>query len=183
MKKWLLIAFCVAVGVTVGVLFSCTSDGAAYYVRFKADGQSYEFSKGFNDVGGGDASAFIITEDSFLVIVGTTDDFSSDIVGDEESDVDNAVFVVIRGTTVGTYDEVGDTGDFETGYIAINGVLYEPSAISITISVINEVGGTIEGTFTATIVPEVGGDSVEITDGEFKLYRAENNSVLPPPEE
>jgi len=182
MKKWLSIAFSVVVVVTVGVLFSCTSDGAAYYVRFKADGQSYELSKGFNDVGNGDASAFLITGDSFLVIIGTTDDFSSDIVGDSESDVDNAFFVVIRGTTVGTYDDIGETGDFEIGYIAINGVLYEPSAISITISVINEVGSTIEGTFTATLVPEGGGDPVVITDGEFKLYRAADDSVLPPEE-
>jgi hypothetical protein len=182
MKKLLFILFCVAIVATVGLLVSCTSGGAAYYVRFKADGQSYEFSKGFNDVGGGDASAFLITGDSFLVIIGTTDDFSSDIVGDSNSEVDNAFFVVIRGTTVGTYDDIGETGDFEIGYIAINGVLYEPSAISITISVINEVGGTIEGTFTATLVPEGGGDSVEITEGEFKLYRAEDNSVLPPAE-
>ena len=84
---------------------------------------------------------------------------------------------MLNGTTVGTYDE---EGEIETAYIALNGVAYVPSALSVTVSVINEEGSTIEGTFTATLTPEAGGEDVVITDGEFKLYRAADNSILPP---
>ncbi len=55
-----------------------------------------------------------------------------------------------------------------------------PSGLTITVSVINEVGSTIEGTFTADLVPEGAGAQLVITNGEFKLYRAADDSILPP---
>lgn len=176
MKKWVFIVFCVVVVATFGILVSCSSEGAAYYVRFSADGQSYEFTKGYTDIGNGDAVA-LISGDTYLLITGTTDNISSDDIGNPEVEVQNAVWVVLIGTTAGTYDE---EGGIETAYIAINGVTYVPLALSITVSVINEIGSTIEGTFTATLTPEGGGDAVVIADGEFKLYRAADDSILPP---
>ena len=176
MKKWLFIVFCVTVVAMLGILVSCSSDGAVYYVRFSADGQSYEFTKGYTDIENGDAVA-LISVDTYLLITGTTDNVSSDAIGNPEADVQNVVWVVLNGTTVGTYDE---EGEIETAYIALNGVAYVPSALSVTVSVINEEGSTIEGTFTATLTPEAGGEDVVITDGEFKLYRAADNSILPP---
>ena len=160
-----------------GVLVSCTSEGAAYYVRFTADGQRFELTKGYTDVADGKAVAFIVTGFEYLVITGTTDNISSADIGNPDVEVQNAVWVVLLGTTVGTYDEAGEIQD---AYITINGVDYTIDALSVTVSVINEVGSTIEGTFTATITPKTGGDSIEITDGEFKLYRAADNSILPP---
>jgi hypothetical protein len=179
MKKWLFIALCVAVVAAVGILVACTSDGAAYYVRFTADGQSYELTKGFTDIADGDAVAFIVTADEYLVITGTTDNVTSADIGSEDVEIQNAVFVVLLGTTTGTYDEEGEILEV---FIIINNVQYTINALSITVSTINEVGSTIEGTFTATIAPEGGGDEVVITDGEFKLYRAADDSILPPAE-
>ena len=51
MKKWMFIIISLAAVAALGFLVSCSSDGAAYYVRFTADGQSYELTKGFTDIG------------------------------------------------------------------------------------------------------------------------------------
>ena len=52
------IIFCLAAVAAFGFLFSCSSDGAAYYVRFTANGQSYELTKGYTDISNGDAVGF-----------------------------------------------------------------------------------------------------------------------------
>ena len=178
MRKWLFVALCVAVMATIGVLVSCTSDEAAYYVRFKADGQDYELTKGFSDIASGDAVA-VISGEEYLALTGTTDNIDTSAIGDDETEVENAVFIVLVGTTTGTYDE---EGEIELVFVILDSVEYEIGALSVTITVVNEVGSTVEGTFTATVTPEGGGDSVEITEGEFKLYRAEDDVISPPPD-
>jgi hypothetical protein len=178
MRKWLFIALCVAVIATIGVLVSCTSDGAAYYVRFKADGQDFELTKGFTDIASGDAVA-VIGEETYLALTGTTDTFDTSVIGDDETEVQNVVFIVLLGTTTGTYDE---EGEIDLAFVIIDSVEYNINALSVTVTVVGAVGSTVEGTFTATITPEGGGDSIEITEGEFKLYRAEDDVISPPPD-
>jgi len=177
MKKWLIIAFCAALMVTVGMMVSCTSEEAAYYVRFTANGETYELTKGFSDIANGDAVA-VISGETYLALTGTTDNIDTSAIGDDGTEVQNAVFIVLVGTTTGTYDE---EGEIEVVFVIIDSVEYNINALSVTVTVVNEVGSTVEGTFTATITPEEGGDSIEITEGEFKLYRAEDDVISPPP--
>jgi hypothetical protein len=177
MRKWLFIALCAAVMAAFGVLVSCTSDGAEYYVRFKAEGQTYEFSKGFTDIANGDAVA-VKSEETYLALTGTTDNIDTSAIGDDETEVQNAVFIVLIGTTTGTYDE---EGEIEIVFVILDSVEYDISALSVTVTAVNEVGSTVEGTFTATVTPEGGGDPIEITEGEFRLYRAEDDVISPPP--
>jgi len=179
MRKWFFIALCVAVLAAFGVLVSCASEGAEYYVRFKAEGQTYELAKGFSDIANGDAVA-VVSEETYLALTGTTDNIDTSAIGDDETEVQNAVFIVLIGTSTGTYDK--GLGGIEIEFVILDSVEYNVNALSVTVTAVNEVGSTVEGTFTATITPEGGGDPIEITEGEFKLYRAEDDLISPPPD-
>jgi hypothetical protein len=87
-----------------------------------------------------------------LAITGTTDNIDTSAIGDDETEVQNAVFVVLVGTTTGTYDE---EGEIDVAFVIIDSVEYDINALSVTVTVVSEVGSTVEGTYTATITPAV----------------------------
>jgi len=169
MKKVILICF-IVVGLFVpAFLFasSCDSEGEGYFIKFTLEGQEYNLTYGFTDIGTGEPYIVLLPgagdEDGDLIrFFGSSVESDSSVV---REDLDNVVDVRARlyPHTQGVYEDDYDT---TTNTIQSYGALvlliienselyrYESSAGSsgtITISVFGEEGEAVEGTFDITL--------------------------------
>lgn len=132
----------------------------AYYIMFKLDGESKIFDKGFTDVKkNAFANKYGVAETDFFA---TSDELINSGVWT------NYLEIFLNGISEGTYSNVGiyyKELEEDPWYEALDG--------SLTITKYEEVGGVIEGTFSATVTNI---DTKNITEGKFKVKRIPNDT-------
>lgn len=166
-------------------------DPGDFYVTFKLDGTSYTLYKGLlKSMDGtalsGEACGFVNDEEINVYGLASPFDptsgakyeedyFTLDLEAITEEDSDEAVVATIDGVPYG-FDEAGGV---------VGGVDYtfddEYGTFTLTISKIGEVGETMEGTFSGTLIVDEDEDededeggavtTVSVTDGAFKVIR------------
>ena len=159
--------------IALSMLSACTPDegGAAvdYKIEFKMDGTEYSLTGGYNDPSG-PPEGCIDTGGSNRIAIKATP------AGTTDKD-NNNVSIYLSGTTVGTYEADGQTS---TMWSFLEGGEYyerDSGGISITLSVFEDVGGIIEGSFEGTAgTPPDYSTSYSITDGFFRVKRLENDA-------
>lgn len=102
-------------------------------------------------------------QDGFIVMGYATTDISP------KTRLDDAITVVFRPTSVGTYPVSYPFGSVFS--IARNGVSYISIQGTITVTRYDAVGGWVEGTFEGTANSSDGRTSITVTNGVFKVKR------------
>jgi hypothetical protein len=167
MKIIRIISCCIVVTAVLILTFSCLTndnDGSkSYYIKFTADGQSHEFNYGPVEI---DDNAFASLVAGILTYIGATPEQNISIGGVEP---DNYMYITTYLTSTGTATSTIAL------HLRLNGVNYvNTGPDSITITAYGAVGERIEGTFTTNLEVDGGIGTLQITDGEFSVIRAEN---------
>ena len=199
MKKVIIIC-AIVIGLFVpAFLFasSCDSEAQGYFIKFTMEGQEYNLTYGYTDVGTGEPYAVLLPgagDEGGDLIRFFGSDVESDSTVDRE-DLDNVVDVRevrLYPHTQGVYEDVYDMA---TSSINSHGALvlqiienselyrYESRAGSsgtLTISVFGEEGEAVEGTFDITLGlgPAALGDPSLTITGEFRLKRVSSEEIL-----
>ena len=150
---------------------SCTDTSPQNDVTFTIDGQPVTFNKGIT----------VSDDESFAVqdtVQGATYIYaSSESASDTSNLPDN--YILIRVLATGT-------GSWQLLVLATLAVMYYEDGVqyiaitpgdttTITITKYGDVGDTIEGTFSSKVRDN--GNTIEITDGQFKVKRLPDDSV------
>ena len=150
---------------------SCTDTSIQNDVVFTVDGQPVTFDKGILD---SEDEPFAVQD----TILGYTYIYASP---ESASDILNLPdnYILIRVLTT-------DTGSWQLAAVVILAVMYYEDGVqyiaitpgdttTITITKYGDVGDTIEGTFSSQVRDN--GNTIEITDGQFKVKRVADDSV------
>ena len=197
MKKVIIICY-ILLGVFVpAFLFasSCDSEGDGYFIRFTLEGQEYNLTYGYTDVGTGEPYVVLLPGEGdeggdLIRFFGSSVESDSSVV---REDLDNIVDVRARlyPHTQGVYEDVYDMVTYSVyshGALVLqiieNSELYRyesaaGSSGTITISVFGEEGEAVEGTFDITLGlgPTALGDPSLAITGEFRLKRVSSEEI------
>jgi hypothetical protein len=149
---------------------SCTDTSPQYYVTFSADGQSVTFDKGITVT---DDEAFVVQD----YAQGATYIYAgSESVSDTSNLPDNYILIRVFTTDTGTWQLLAS---ILTVWYYVDGTEYgafvDGDTTTVTITKYGEVGDTIEGTFSSKVRDN--GNTIEITDGQFRVKRVADDSV------
>jgi hypothetical protein len=169
MRRMKLFLVCIIVVAVPVLFFSCSNDGdlGNYYVKFTADGQSYEFNYGPIEVNT-NAFASIMNGASTFTYVGAASERGTSIFGAEPQ---SYIEIGAVGTTTGTY-----SGSDVSIELRLNGVNYlSKIPNTVTISIFGALGESVEGTFAADFDEISGPGTLSISDGEFTVIRVSDD--------
>ena len=150
---------------------SCTDTSLQNDVTFTADGQPVTFDKGILY---SDDEPFAVQD---TVVNATYIYASSESASDTLNLPDNYILIRVLITDTGSWQLLAAVilavWYYEDGvqYIAIT----PGDTTTITITKYGDVGDTIEGTFSSKVRDN--GNTIEITDGQFKVKRLPDDSV------
>ena len=194
MRKFLLLLI-LAVSSTIFACMDDTKDGgASYFLDYSlkngtTDVATGSFTAGPEATGTATASANDFASIPGCSLLDTTavksaPNYILTCIASKESatlaDLDNGtvdeVYIVVGSDTaigVGTY-----TSNTENALVsvAIGGTIYKSSSASVSITGYDAVGGSVEGTYTATVTPDMGATSYTVS-GSFNFKRAEDGLV------
>jgi hypothetical protein len=169
MKGLKLLVVCIIAIAVVVFCISCSTDGTgSYYVKFSANGQSYEFFYGPIEVNA-NAFASVMNGASTYTYIGATSVRGTSIYGSEPQ---SYIEIGAVGTIVGTYNDADVSID-----LRLNGVNYSSKIPNVVnISTYGAQGESVEGTFTADFDEDSGPGTLSISDGEFKVIRVSDDA-------
>ena len=169
MKRFLLIisALCVA-SLSIFLFTGCpTATTEGYYIKFKLDGVDKNFDKGLTDI---EVKPFgVLKEGSTTEIFANPNEVTS-------VEIIEHLYFYTSLTDVGT-----ESVEVIVVYETETSVVYSSSSTpaTVTFSTYESEGGVIEGTFSATVNNVTYGDK-EITEGEFRVKRLDNDTMWRP---
>lgn len=188
MKKLIILAFSLIALFVPATIYasSCDSEGEGYFIKFTLEGQEYNLTFGFTDIGTGEPYVALfpgVTNGDLITFFGSNVESDSSVV---REDLDNVIDVRARlyphtqGVYEDDYDTAGNTiisyGELDI-YISENSeiYLYNSTSGTLTITVFGEEGEAVEGTFNITFEGGIAsadiGDSPLTVTGEFRLKR------------
>jgi hypothetical protein len=172
MKRYLVFVLCAlcfgvfSIGCDSSTSLKDDSESSNYYISFKVDGEDVLFDYTY-------AGAWEFWADEEHTIWYQETEFT----GSSTAYPDGFIDMYIHGITPGTYTTdresiIDPNGDFMI-YLAFDEVDgdYQTLSSEVILTKVGEIGDTIEGTFTATMVRLDGVTEAEITDGKFKCIR------------
>ncbi|MBU3741767.1 MAG: hypothetical protein FGM24_05715 [Candidatus Kapabacteria bacterium] len=115
--------------------------------------------------------ATLLTQDSTLIVVGSNTPFGSQIAKN------NYALLEYRGAGVGTQPiSPNDTTLTPANMmVVVDGTSYFAAEGSVSITAYRSVGQLVEGTFSATLIGENGGQ-LRVSNGRFAVKRVTDNS-------
>jgi hypothetical protein len=166
MKRLGLISIIVIPLILFGFFMSCDNGGlSGYYIYAQLDGTEYEWRLGFT----------FIEDDAYGSVAGfpeTTYLIATPDVETGAMEPDNYVWIAFEGTTTGTYS----MSDMGRSTYNINDVEWVFTDITLVVTIFEDVGGVIKGTFSGTVEDE-SSNTMTVENGQFNVIRAPNNSV------
>jgi hypothetical protein len=168
MKRLWYISALVIPLILVGFFISCDTAGglSGYYIYALLDDTEYEWKLGLTNIVD-DAFGFVQTD-----IVDSTVLFATPDVETGAAEPDNYVWIEFEGKKTGTFS-MSDV--INTGY-TINGVEWDFTDITLVVTVYEDVGGVIQGTFTGTIEESGDTNTMTVENGQFNVIRVEDNA-------
>ena len=132
------------------------------------------FDRGLTNYESNPFGEVVTDEGDYTIIIATPD------VRTGDDTATNGIEIVLDGITPGTYSGIGIASVIY--YENENAWVSDPVTNDITVDITkyDDVGGVIEGTFSTTLVEAIPDSLTKvITDGEFKVVRAANNTLGP----
>ena len=169
MKRFLLIITVVCIASLSIFLFTGCPTATTYYINFKLDGVQKNFDKGLTDI---EEKPFGVQQSLY-----TTEIFANPNVVSSGNEIEHLYFYT------GLYNVGTETDELLIYYVTEAGATYASQAgtHTVTFTTYGSEGGVIEGTFSGTVVNAVpNGPSMEITEGEFRVKRLDNDTVWRP---
>ena len=167
MKRFIFIitAICIA-SLSIFLFTGCpTATTDTYYVKFKLDGVSLNFDKGFTNY---ESKPFGNEMTGSLTSFFATPD---DETG--ETEPNTYIWVDFDGFSTDTYPITFPDSDLYL-YLQIEGSGANNSDVTMQVTVYGAVGETIEGTFSGSL-----DDGSTISEGEFRVIRIPDNTFSP----
>ena len=159
--------------VVVLVLFtgcpsSTTGGSGSYYIKATIDGSIYEWKLGLTDIEPNAFGSYYPSDPGLEFVASQTATSSAD------PEPDNTIYIYITPATASpaTYT----IGDFDWAYVRINGTYWDFTSITLQVTAVNAVGGTIEGTLSGTVQEYLGSATMSVTNGEIMVKRAINDA-------
>ena len=171
MKSLLVIITLICIASLPFLLFTGCTTSASYYIKFKVDGVDKNFDKGPTNYESVPFGQIVTGDPDYTDLRATPDVETGEVLP-----LDNYISIQFYNTTTGSY------AGLEEAIIAYNenGAKYLATDITVNVTKYDEEeGGVIEGTFSATITPEVPTGSKEITEGEFRVKRVARDLFVP----
>ena len=173
MKKVIIMLFAVCVFFAPAVVFasSCGSTGLPdYYILFTIDGQEYVYAFGVSDI---EAKAYAVYDGIEETRFYATDDKSAS----STNEPDNYIIISFLGD--GPVDYVYGINPMYISFYTVDGY-YAIVAATLTVTQYGDVGGSIEGTFTATVEATFNGtETINLEDGKFRIIRIADGTPYP----
>ena len=167
MKKLLYISVMLIPFIVVALFSACSSKdaGSVYYVKATLDGTTYEWQYGFTDI---EPNAF----GSYYPSVPGTEIFAQPaVIASTAPEADNYVYFFILSSSTSPASYSISDFDTEGAFYTINGTYWDFTVITFEITKYDAVGGTIEGTFSGSLLEWLGSDTKTVTNGQFKVIQ------------